>query len=211
MDGPTLQSKIYGGYAKAAQRIGFPCSVYRSASMINPIAIGNRIFTNFYASFAVDFNFAQYNRPHIPDWKAMIDGRVLLHGDWVVGQQGTFYIADLQETLPIAAVQCTRNVSIVRPTYTTTGALEQTETTIASQFPVYGFTSRNKAKAPAGFPTSSETEAGVPGMQFYVNSQIVGAIQKNDVIIDENGLRFVVDSPTFSSFGYIVQTHIEKA
>jgi hypothetical protein len=209
MDGAGLQSIIDRGYGIAAQRIGFPCSVYRPASMLNPVG-GTPLYTNVMAGFTTGSEYSRYNKPKVPDWTALLDGTNIQIGDWFVGAQGTFYIADMQKILPIAAIRCNRTVSIVRPTYTVTGVMEQVDSTIATALPVFAYTSRDKATAPSAFPSPTESAAGMPVMEFYINAHTIGQILKNDVIVDENGDRYVIDAPTFTSFGFVVLAHIEK-
>ena len=205
MDGAGLQSIIDRGYGIAAQRIGFPCSVYRPASMLNPVG-GTPLYTNVMAGFTTGSEYSRYNKPKVPDWTALLDGTNIQIGDWFVGAQGTFYIADMQKILPIAAIRCNRTVSIVRPGYSAVSATPVAETTIASSFPVFGFTS-TRGRSLSGIPVQTQSDSGIHGMVFYLNNHSVGGIRIEDVIVDENGDRFVIDSAALTSFGYIVETH----
>ncbi len=54
MDGQKLQSKVYGGYAKAAQRIGLPFDVYRPSDATDPLATGNKVVSALPAHFTAD-------------------------------------------------------------------------------------------------------------------------------------------------------------
>ena len=210
MDGPTLQRKVFLGYGKAATRIGFPCTVYRSSSMLAPIVPANIFASNLYASFTPTLNFQKYNKPHVPDWIGIVDATSLQIGDWLVGPSGTFYLADIQESLPLPFIQCVYQVSIVRPAYSTSGPTEELEVTIASNLPVFGFSMKSGVQRPSAFPSASETKAAIPGRLFYVNTRTIGAVQKDDVVIDEVSNRYIVDAAVFTSFGIICQTHIEK-
>jgi hypothetical protein len=209
MDGATLQARIYSGYAKAAARIGLPHDVYRSASMLNPLAVANRLISALPASMTTGMAYSAYNKPKIPDWILIADASQLIIGDWLVGGQGTFYVSDMQPLLPIPVVQCNHVVNIMRPSYSIAGSLEQTETQIASAFPVFMQSKRDKDHTPAGFPTATESATSLPMWITYINAHRVSDIQKNDVIVDENGARYIIDVPDLTSFGYIVETHIE--
>lgn len=206
MNGAALQSLVYRGYGIAAQRIGYPYAVYRAASMISPIAVGNRILTALYASFTTGFDFKSYSKPLAADCIAIVDGSQVQTGDWMVGQAGTFYIADMQPTLPIAAIQCNRTISIVRPGYSTVSSTPVSETIIASGFPAFGITS-TRGRTQSGIPIQTQSDSGIHGMRYYLNSHTVGDIRIEDVIVDENGDRFVIDSAAPTAFGYIVETH----
>lgn len=210
MNGSKAQQLIYRGYGKAATQIGFGCIVYRSSSLLSPISPGNVVASNVPASFTTGFEYSEYNKPKNPFWTALIDGNALQIGDWVVGPQGTYYIADMQKILPIAAVNCNRVVSIVRPGYSGSGPMEQTDVAIASNLPIFTYTSGNRGKRPAGFPGPSETEAPMPELECIINSHDSNAIRKSDVIIDELGDRYVIETHNPTSFGHIVLARIEK-
>ncbi len=210
MIGATVQQKIWRGNGKAAARIGFPCTVYRSASMLNPLVSGNVIASNFMASFTPTPEYMKYNKPHMPDWMGMFDATTLQNGDWIVGTYGTFYLADIQGILPLPSIKCQIQASIVRPGYSVSGPAEQTEAAIASSFPLYSFKLHQGGHSPAGFPEATESKSAIPGRIFYANNHTVGAIKKNDVVIDEVGDRYAVDSATLTSFGFVLLTHLEK-
>lgn len=205
MDGATLQSIINQGYGIAAQNIGFPCSVYRSASMVNPLTT-TPVYTGFQASFTTGVGYSKYPNPKAPDWEALFDGTNIQIGDWFVGAQGTFYVADMPKILPVAAVRCNRTVSIVRPGYSAVSPTPVAETTIASSFPVFGFTS-TRGRSLSGIPVQTQSDSGIHGMQWYINNHTIGQIRIEDVIVDENGDRFVIESAASTSFGFIVETH----
>lgn len=211
MDAATLQARINSGLGKAAARLGLTYSVYRSSSMVNPIAPANLIASNIKAAFTPSstYSFTDYNKPAIPDWTGIVDASTLLVGDWLVGSS-IFYLADIQPLLPLPFVQCNRTIGIKRAGYTTSGSLEPTQTVIAAGLPVFMFTQRDKESFPAAFPASSSSSTGTPNWQFYINARSVSAIQKNDVITDENGINYVVDVANLTSFGYIALAHNEK-
>lgn len=209
MDAATLQSRIYSGYGKAAARIGLPMDVYRSASMLNPLGAGNRIVSGQLANVTTGWDYGKFNVPKQPLWTLVADASSLNIGDWLVGAEGKFYLADKQSLLPLPVVECNRSVTITRPSYSTTGALEQAETTVASAFPVFMQSKRDKGHTPAGFPDATESTAATPTWLAYINAHGVSDIRKNDVVTDENGVRYVIDVPDLTSFGYIVEMHAE--
>lgn len=210
MIGATVQKKIWSGNGKASARIGFPCTVYRSSSMVTPLGAGNIIATNFMASFTPTPEYTKYNKPHIPDWIGIFDAKTLQIGDWIVGAYGTFYIADIQGILPIPAVKCDVQVGIVRPSYSVSGPAEQSDVVIASNFPAYSFKMNQGGHSPSGFPEATESKSATPSRIFYINSHVVAAIRKNDVVIDEVSERYAIDSATLTEFGFIILAHLEK-
>ncbi|WP_376960111.1 hypothetical protein ABNQ39_20585 [Azospirillum sp. A26] len=114
MDGTKLQAKVYGGYAKAAQRIGLPFDVYRPSDATDPLATGNKVVTALPAHFTADGNYTKPNTYGQATWQAMVDGSQVAVGDYLTGDPGTFFIAAKQPLLPILAVGCNRTVSLTQ-------------------------------------------------------------------------------------------------
>ncbi|AVA33362.1 hypothetical protein [Cupriavidus metallidurans] len=114
MDAATLQSRIYAGYGKAAQRIGYVHNVYRPSGAGNPLAT---VLTTLNAAFsAQEWTFTRPNLPDKPYWYALVDGTLLQMGDYLQRAGGsTYFIAGLQSELPILAVECNRTVWVTRP------------------------------------------------------------------------------------------------
>jgi hypothetical protein len=110
MDGATIQTKIYAGYAKAAPHIGMPYDLYRPADPMAPLATRLATIT---ASFNVGGSFRQPNRASNPLWQCIADGARLKPGDYLIGGS-TFFIASMQPLLPIQAVECHRILSVHR-------------------------------------------------------------------------------------------------
>lgn len=211
MDGAKLQLKLLKGYATAARVIGTPFDVYRSASMMTPIALGNKIAT-LPASFTTGLNYATYNKPNAPLWTVLIDASSLLPGDWLVDGSNTYFLADIQPLLPLPAVGCSTTVSIARPSYgtATAGGYETTDSLIAQNLPVFMIGKKDKTTSPHWFPGSTDSVVATPEWQFYINSRVEGAVKAHDVIIDSQGTRYEIDTLSFTSFGYIVTARIEK-
>ncbi|MGY1448702.1 hypothetical protein ACW582_16090 [Pseudomonas chlororaphis] len=112
MDGTKLQSKIYIGYGKAAKRIGFEYQQFRATSANNPLA--TIALQTLPASFTTKFTYSAPNKYGEATWLGLFDAREFAVGDFLVGRQGTFFIAAMQDTLPILCVQTNRTVNVLR-------------------------------------------------------------------------------------------------
>jgi len=112
MDGTKLQSKIYIGYGKAAKRIGFDYQQFRATSASNPLS--STALQTLPVSFTTNFSYSAPNRYGKADWLGLFDARQFAVGDFLVGRQGTFFIAAMQDTLPILCVQTNRTVDVLR-------------------------------------------------------------------------------------------------
>lgn len=112
MDGTKLQSKIYIGYGKAAKRIGFDYQQFRAISASNPLS--TTALQTLPASFTTNFSYSAPNKYGKSDWLGLFDAREFAVGDYLVGRQGTFFIAAMQDTLPILCVQTNRVIDVLR-------------------------------------------------------------------------------------------------
>lgn len=112
MDGTKLQSKIYIGYGKAAKRIGFDYQQFRATSASNPLT--STALQTLPVSFTTNFNYSAPNKYGKAEWLGLFDAREFAVGDFLVGRQGTFFIAAMQDTLPILCVQTNRVIDVLR-------------------------------------------------------------------------------------------------
>jgi hypothetical protein len=110
MDGTKLQAKIYKGYGQAAKRIGFDYQQFRATSASNPLS--STALQTLPASFTTNFSYSAPNKYGQATWLGLFDARTFQPGDFLVGQQGTFFVAAMQDTLPIYCVQTNRFVSV---------------------------------------------------------------------------------------------------
>ena len=112
MDGTKLQAKIYIGYGKAAKRIGFDYQQFRATSASNPLS--STVLQTLPASFTTKFTYSAPNKFGEATWLGLFDARQFSVGDFLVGRQGVFFIAAMQDTLPIYCVQANRTVDVLR-------------------------------------------------------------------------------------------------
>ena len=112
MDGTKLQAKIYIGYGKAAKRIGFDYQQFRATSASNPLS--STVLQTLTASFTTKFTYSAPNKFGEATWLGLFDARQFSVGDFLVGRQGVFFIAAMQDTLPIYCVQANRTVDVLR-------------------------------------------------------------------------------------------------
>lgn len=137
MNAALLQSKVYGGYAKAALRIGYTYSIYRPTTATAPLSSGYYIGKTpaaFTTHKAGQFNFDKpndYNERSL--FHALLDGSLVQVGDFLVAPPsagpdipgaaiGPFYIASKDPITPMLAVICTRVITISAPGPSTTTA-----------------------------------------------------------------------------------------
>ena len=117
MDALGIQAKINRGAGIAARYLGTRHTIYRPKGTGNPLARANAA-GSLLADFKADFAFTG-NAPNLyghPVWGGLFDRTTTREGDYLVGDQGTFFIAAQQLHAPTACIQCNRVLTAKRPT-----------------------------------------------------------------------------------------------
>lgn len=197
----SIQSKIWRGYAKAAQKIGATFAFYRSDGTSFP---GTSLFSRSVSLNAADMKYGKPNKYGKPTWYALVDGTGLEAGDYFIGPQGTFFVAALQPLLPILAVECNRTVSVARvaaPDYVGTGGYGgmtmENEITFVTGVPCSILQGTKGEKNDAGLPADTR----LPWWSVLMPAA-VGTVKYGDLIVDDLGRRYVVSSPELTDLGY---------
>jgi|SRR5882724_154963 len=214
MDGIKIQEKVYKGYAIAARKIGLIYSQYRSATAIQPIVVGNRISTTFYASFNVSWDYMKSSKYGNAVFQCVADGRVLQVGDYLVGQGKTSFIIGMENLLPILSVECNAIATIQRPTQLTTKGsvgyvgyvagnsttLPTNSTVIMQDVPISILENGRGMANPNKLPMDSEWGRWLVLMPYLGSVQIKVA----DVIKIGTDL-YTVDSNELTDFGWRIR------
>lgn len=197
----AIQSKIWHGYAKSAQKLGAPFGIHRPDATGFP---GPLVDTRFVSLNAEDMKYGKPNKYGKPTWYALVDGTGLLPGDYLIGTQGTYFVAALQPLLPILAVECNRTVTLSRvdsPDYVGTGGYSgmtaENEIPYASGVPCSILQGTKGEKNDAGLPSDTR----LPWWTILMPAS-VGTVKYGDLIVDDLNRRYVVSSPELTDLGY---------
>jgi hypothetical protein len=204
MNGTALQARIYSGYAKAALRIGLPFDLYRPSGPTNPLAPANKLAT-LPASFRVDDRYQEAQVYGKSVWMAYLDDSQTQVGDYLVGNNRTYFIAAQQPLLPVVAVACTRIVSIARlPVPSSYGAIDYGGALDGSEVPVMtgwpasvlqgGGGGRNQVNLPSDVQS--------PGWAIQMPAWPGVLIQPSDLVVDDLGRRNIVSTPELTDLGW---------
>lgn len=205
MDSTTLQTRIYKGYSQAAKRIGPVYSLYRPTSAANPIASATLLGT-LNASFnAEDMTYSRPNKYGKPTWFCLVDGTQTRVGDYLINNTQTFFIAAMQPTLPILAVDCNRKINVLRP---------QQQSGFGAQG-YGGDTAASETSLMTGWPASvlqgtkgEKNEVNLPGdvrnpwWQILLPSYPGVIIGTSDIITDDISRRYIVSSAELTDLGW---------
>ncbi len=203
MDGTKLQAKIYIGYGKAAKRIGFDYQQFRATSANNPLS--TTALQTLPASFTTKFTYGSPNKYGEATWLGLFDAREFAVGDFLVGRQGTFFIAAMQDTLPILCVQTNRTVDVLRVGQDAgvglggwAGDKPSTETVIMQGWPASilqgtkGETNEAKLPQDVKTPWWAILLPAWPGIVF----------RTSDIIRDDLDRKYVISSAELSDMGW---------
>lgn len=206
MDAAKLESKIYAGYGKAAQRIGYMANLFRPSSAINPLAASNRQRA-FHVSFnAEDMKYRKPNKHAKPIWYGVFDGRLAQVGDYLVSDRdGTFFVASMQTALPIMLVQCNRTINVLRPQQQTGvgaagygGDTDGNETELLHQWPASILQGTKGEKNDAQLPGDTRSPWWAVLLPHFEGVTLRSA----DLITDDLARRYVISSAELTDLGW---------
>jgi hypothetical protein len=224
MDAALLQQKIYGGYAKAALRIGPTYTLYRpNGASTNPIVEGN-IVTTLPASFnAEDMTYQKPRGYGKAVWYCLSDGTQLQVGDYLVNGPLTYFIAAMQETLPILAVLCNRQVRIGRmPNDTGAGYQGYSGVVRSEETDVLG-TAGAEGSFSSGWPASilmggrsdggTTLPSGVKqsGVVMLLPATVPIQIVESDIVQDDLGRDYAIYTAELTALGWRIQANEEHS
>jgi len=190
MDGATMQALIYQGYGIAAQNIGLSFDQYRPSGANAPTDPANKLAT-LPAHFRVDDKLSKWSSYGKALYSAWVDGRELQVGDYLVGVD-TYFIAGMQPLLPILAVQCSRTLSISRPS--TAG----TSTPLMTSWPASLLEGSARGKDEADYP------GYVASPQWVVLLPAAPGVTLGtaDIITDDLGRLYFIESAELTDYGW---------
>ncbi|WP_435607714.1 hypothetical protein [Pseudomonas knackmussii] len=203
MDGTKLQAKIYKGYGQAAKRIGFTYQQFRATSANNPLA--TTPLQSLPASFTTKFDYSAPNKYGQATWLGLFDATQFQPGDFLVGHQGTFFVAAMQDTLPIYCVQANRTVTLLRVAMEDKvgqigygGDTPATEVPLMQNWPasiLQGTKGEaNEAKLPGDVRT--------PWWAILMPAWPGIVIRTSDILTDDLGRKYVISSAELTDMGW---------
>jgi len=203
MDGLKLRDKIYIGYGKAAKRIGFNYQQFRATSASNPLT--STALQTLPASFTTNFSYSAPNKYGQATWLGLFDGRTFEPGDFLVGHQGAFFVAAMQDTLPIYCVQTNRVVSVLRVGMDAGVGLggwasdtPANEVTLMQGWPASVLQGTKGETNDAKLPGDVKT----PWWAILMPAWPGIVLRTSDIIRDELGRKYVISSAELTDMGW---------
>lgn len=206
MDAAKLRNKVYIGYGKAAQRIGYVAQQFRATSAFNPLQTTPLQSLN--ASFTTNFNYNAPNKYGQATWLGVFDGRQFVVGDFLSSpEDGVFFVAAMQTTLPIYCVQANRIISVLRTSQSDSGGVigyggttAENEVALMAGWPASILNGTKGEKSPVNLPADAKTPWYL--LLFPSYGDII--LRTSDVITDDIGRRYIVSSAELTDMGWRV-------
>jgi hypothetical protein len=202
MDGQTLQSKVYAGFDKAAQRVGLSYAIHRPSGANNPVSGAS--VGSIYAAFTAGPNYLNPNKYGNPAWYGTLDGSQVNVGDYLVGES-TYFIAAKQHLLPVYAVQCNRTISVKRPKQMTGvgaggygGNSLADETVMLSGWPASVLQGTKGEKNETDLPGDVRS----PWWLILLPAYASVTLNSSDIMTDDLNRRYVISSAELTDMGW---------
>lgn len=207
MDAAKLRSKVYIGYGKAAKRIGYDAQQFRATSAADPLA--TQSLQTLPASFTTNFSYSAPNKYGQATWLGVFDGREFVPGDFLVStQDGTFFVAAMQTTLPIYCVQTNRIIKVLRTTQEPGngglqgygGTTAANEIAIMSGWPASILQGTKGERSSLNLPADAKT----PWYAILFPAYPGITLRTSDIITDDIERRYVISSAELTDMGWRV-------
>ena len=190
------------GMGAAARRSGEPYAVFRPAGIDQPLREHNRVM-ELRAALQPAGRATSSGRGAVV-WDATYDSHYTAEGDYLVGNQNTFFIASQRPALPIKCVLTNCRVTILRPSFAKQGGYNGLSVTggtvVVSRWP--GCLTVGQSSAPTGSGPVLTT------MHTLLLPRLPAAIQAADVVTDDTGTSYTVVSTEQNAMGWRVATRV---
>ena len=206
-----IQAAIYQGFGLAALVLGKPCTQYRPNGSGPPIVSGNIIQT-LQAAFTTDaaYSFKQPSKYNKAEWFGLFDPTLFGVGDYIVGTDGTFFLASMESLTSVLVMKCNNVLTLSRPTFAdAAGANAPWGDSVGTNEPIL------LTSWPAVTLIGGRAEGGavdlpddvrMSGWVVFLPLTPGIVIREADVLTDTNGLRRIVSGAEFTTRGWRLVT-----
>jgi len=195
MDGVKVADRLAYGAGCAARRVGFVHDAYRPNGPAKPIDLANRFLQLSVAYVLPGGSVGAPSGFGVPFRQAWADWSYLLVGDYLVGPEGTAFVAAIEPPKPMLVVMTNASVNLARPASPVLAGLNPygavlpgTETVLIACFPASLLRGGIDDRTRAGLPDDTK----VPGFTALLPAVPCVQPQVADILGNECGERFVV-------------------
>lgn len=214
MNGLALQEKIARSRALAAERAGQLYRVYRPAGADFPLHDFNVVAEELPCAFSNKGDFVRPVEFGQAAWLCYHDARRTQVGDYLAGPLGTFFVASQAGLMTPLVVRCNRRMQLLRPEQPTgTGAVGYggdtvaAELVLAREWPVACLEGGKGEENITHLPLDVKN----PGWRIFWPAIPGVNIRLSDVLVDEQGNRYFVNSAELSPLGWRLKAVLRQA
>jgi len=205
MDLAHLQDRISWGMNIAARAIGLYADAYRPENAFDPLSRRNR-YLRLHTAFAASHgHFARAVEHGEALWQGVFDTAYTRPGDYLVRNDGTWFIAAQQLLLPVLCVRTTRTVSFSRPAAQSAngindygGMTASTLVPLLRNWPASVVAGSGGSRTTAGLPS----DATVPYWTVLLPAVHGCVLRSADVMTDDLDRNAVVGSAELTDLGW---------
>jgi hypothetical protein len=197
MDGLKLADRLAYGAGCAARRVGFLHDAYRSKKPHYPIDLTNRFLRLSVAYVLPGGSVGAPSGFGVPFRQAWADWSYLQVGDYLVGPEGTVFVAAIEPPKPMLVIMTNTVIDLSRPAAPVLpgsnpyGAVLPTTTTqLLSAFPGSLLVSGLSDRTRAGLPDDTK----LPGFVCLLPAAPGVRTMVADIVTDGTGARYVINA-----------------
>lgn len=205
----SLQNAYVRLNTKWASKLGSPYAQYRPDSADNPISDPFQIGT-LYALFdaSISLGFDAPSKFANPLFAAILNPTAIQPLDFLVGDEGTFFIASAEPLKPILCVQCNRTGTFFRPTQVAGyygGDVAANRTVLMTGIP---FSELQGTKGERNAAESLPTDSRMQWSNCLVPAMPGVLLHQADRVTDDLGRNFVLSACELSDLGWRVTAEL---
>lgn len=206
MDASRLNDRARWGLNVAARYLGVATDAYRPQGSDDPLALGNR-FLKLHAAFtSTRGEFRRANQYGNSLWYGFFDAAYTRPGDYLVQDEGTWFIASQHRLLPVLCVLSDRIVSFSRPvtpanqgTSSYGGVTAANVTPLMTNWPASIIAASNAGRPLATLPNNTAT---VPNWTVLLPSCPSVILRPTDLMSDDLGRNAVLTAAELTELGW---------
>ena len=205
MNAAQLQDRLHWGMNVAARSIGTQADAYRPSSTADPLGAQNRFLRLPAAFTGIDGRFARAPAYGTALWYGVFDAAYTRAGDYLVREDGTWFVAAQQPLLPVLCVRTNRVVTFSRPAAqhaagvnTYGGVTAENLEPVLERWPASVITVSRASPPDAGLPS----DASVSNWTVLLPAYSGVTLRVADLMTDDIGRNAVVSAAELSDLGW---------
>ncbi len=205
----TIQAKVQASYGVAARILGTQAQQYRPFNPMDPVG-GAALLGTLNVAFDSEpaFPLSRPAKPGQAIFYLLGDAAGLALGDYLIAQDGTFFVASMENVKPAMVLRTNATLTLVRPQTGTSagtnapgGDSTATETTLLAGWPACVLSAGRGDRSDVDLPG----DIRMGGWEILLPPTLSVDIRSDDILVDTDLLRRVVIEAELSPTGWRIQ------